>query len=213
MSLSRRRLLLDLAARKQAWILEDDYDSEFRYTGRPLPSIRSIDRSGRVIYVGTFSKALFPALRLGYLVLPPALVGMFRNAIALMLRSVPLAAQMALAGFIADGHFASHLRRMRELYAERRQAFLVAAARSGAGLFEVDMPDSGMNVIAWLQEGRNDRDLAQRAVEAGVHAYPLGEYGAQPLPRPGLLLGFTGVAPHQLGPGLEALARVLACTG
>ncbi len=122
------------AARKQAWILEDDYDSEFRYTGRPLPSIRSIDRSGRVIYVGTFSKALFPALRLGYLVLPPALVGMFRNAIALMLRSVPLAAQMALAGFIADGHFASHLRRMRELYAERRQAFLVAAARSGAGV-------------------------------------------------------------------------------
>lgn len=213
MSLARRLRLLDWANANEAWILEDDYDSEFRYTGRPLPSIRSIDRSGRVIYVGTFSKALFPALRLGYLVLPPALVGMFRNAIALMLRSVPLAAQMALAGFIADGHFASHLRRMRELYAERRQAFLVAAARSGAGLFEVDMPDSGMNVIAWLQEGRNDRDLAQRAVEAGVHAYPLGEYGAQPLPRPGLLLGFTGVAPHQLGPGLEALARVLACTG
>lgn len=98
MSLARRLRLLDWANGNDAWILEDDYDSEFRYTGRPLPSIRSIDRTGRVVYVGTFSKALFPALRLGYLVLPPALVGMFRNSIALMLRSVPLATQMALAG-------------------------------------------------------------------------------------------------------------------
>jgi len=213
LSLARRLRLLDWANANEAWILEDDYDSEFRYTGRPLPSIRSIDRTGRVIYVGTFSKALFPALRLGYLVLPPALVGMFRNAIALMVRSVPEATQMALANFIADGHFASHLRRMRELYAGRRQAFLRVAQTTGAGLYEVDMPDSGMNAIAWLQAGQADRVLAQQAVQAGVHAYPLSEYGAGPLPRPGLLLGFTGVAPQQLGPGLEALARVLARAG
>jgi len=210
MSLARRLRLLDWANANDAWILEDDYDSEFRYTGRPLPSIRSIDRSGRVIYVGTFSKALFPALRLGYLVLPPALVGMFRNAIALMVRSVPEATQMALANFIADGHFASHLRRMRDLYAGRRQEFLRVAQTTGAGLYEVDMPDSGMNAIAWLQAGQDDRTVARRSVEAGVHAYPLGEYGVGPLPRPGLLLGFTGVVPHQLGPGLEALSRVLA---
>ncbi|NEY91564.1 MocR-like pyridoxine biosynthesis transcription factor PdxR [Tabrizicola oligotrophica] len=210
MSLARRLRLLDWANSTDAWILEDDYDSEFRYTGRPLPSIRSIDRSGRVIYVGTFSKALFPALRLGYLVLPPALVSMFRNAIALMVRSVPLATQMALAGFIADGHFASHLRRMRELYAERRQGFLQAATRSGSGLYQVEMPDSGMNAIAWLPGGQDDRETARRAVLAGVHGYPLGDYCVRPLPRPGLLLGFTGVAPHQLGPGLDALAQLLA---
>lgn len=213
MSLARRLRLLDWAKDSDAWILEDDYDSEFRYTGRPLPSIRSIDRTGRVIYVGTFSKALFPALRLGYLVLPPALVGMFRNAIALMVRSVPEANQMALANFIADGHFASHLRRMRDLYAGRRQDFLHMAQTTGATLYDVDMPDSGMNAIVWLRAGLDDRAVAHQAVQAGVHAYPLGEYGVGPLPRPGLLLGFTGVAPHQLGPGLEALTQVLARAG
>lgn len=213
MSLARRLGLLEWANARDAWIVEDDYDSEFRYTGRPLPSIRSIDGTGRVIYVGTFSKALFPALRVGYLVLPPGLVGMFRNAMALMFRSVPLATQMALAGFIADGHFASHLRRMRELYAGRRQSFLDMAERSGAGLYRVDMPDSGMNAIAWLCEGQDDRDVARRAALAGVHGYALGEYCARPFPRPGLLLGFTGVAPHQLGPGLEALAQVLSRGG
>lgn len=117
MSLARRVRLLEWANVNDAWIPEDDYDSEYRYTGLPLLSIRSIDHSGLVIYVGTFSKALFPALRLGYLVLPPALVGKFRNAITLMVRSVPEAMQMALANFIANGHFASHLRRMCELYA------------------------------------------------------------------------------------------------
>lgn len=213
MSLARRLRLLDWANDNAAWIVEDDYDSEFRYTGRPLPSIRSIDRSGRVIYVGTFSKALFPALRLGYVVLPPALVGMFRNATALMLRSAPLATQMALTGFIADGHFASHLRRMRELYAERRSHFLEMAERTGAGLYQVEIPDSGMNAIAWLRAGQDDREVARRAVAAGVHGYALGEYCARPFPRPGLLLGFTGVAPSQLAPGLEALARVLAGAG
>lgn len=210
MSLARRLRLLEWANANDAWIIEDDYDSEFRYTGRPLPSIRSIDGTGRVIYVGTFSKALFPALRVGYFVLPSALVGMFRNAMALMFRSVPLATQMALAGFIADGHFTSHLRRMRELYAERRLSFLDMAERTGAGLYQVDMPDSGMNAIAWLREGQDDGDAARRAALAGVHGYALSDYCARPFPRSGLLLGFSGVAPHQIGPGLEVLARVLS---
>lgn len=213
MSLARRLRLLDWANGNEAWILEDDYDSEFRYTGRPLPSIRSIDGTGRVIYVGTFSKALFPALRVGYLVLPPTIVGMFRNAMALMFRSVPLATQMALAGFIDDGHFASHLRRMRELYGGRRQEFLEIAERVGAGLFQVEVPDSGMNAIAWLGAGCDDRVIARQATMADVHAYPLGEYCLRPFPRPGLLLGFTSVTPQRLGPGLEALARVLADAG
>jgi GntR family transcriptional regulator/MocR family aminotransferase len=210
MSLVRRLQLLDWANAEEAWIIEDDYDSEFRYTGRPLPSIRSIDGSGRVIYVGIFGKALFPALRIGYLVLPPGLVGMFRNAMALMFRSAPLATQMALAGFVADGHFTSHLRRMRDLYAERRLGFLEMAGRSGDGAYQVEIPDSGMNAIAWLPKGQDDRDTARRAGLAGVHGYALGDYCARPWPRQGLLLGFTGVAPHQLSPGLEALARVVS---
>lgn len=210
MSLARRLRLLDWANANDAWILEDDYDSEFRYTGRPLASMRSIDGTGRVIYVGTFSKALFPALRVGYLVLPPGLVGMFRNAIALMFRSVPVATQMALAGFIADGHFSSHLRRMRDLYAERRLSFLDVAERVGHGHFQVETPDSGMNAIAWLPDRLSDRDVARRAAGVGVHAYALSDYCARPFPRSALLLGFAGVAPHQLAPGLDALARVLS---
>jgi len=138
---------------------------------------------------------------------------MFRNAIALMVRSVPEATQMALANFMADGHFASHLRRMRALYAGRRQDFLRVSHATGGGLYEVDMSDSGMNAIGLLPAGQGDRALAVQAVQAGVHAFPLGEYGAGSLTRPGLLLGFTGVVPHQLPPGLEALAKVLARTG
>lgn len=210
MSLARRLKLLDWANASDAWIIEDDYDSEFRYTGRPLASIRSIDGTGRVIYVGTFSKALFPALRVGYLVLPPGLVGVFRNAMALMFRSVPLATQMALAGFIADGHFSSHLRRMRDLYAERRVSFLDMARRIGPEQFQVEIPDSGMNAIAWLNDGQSDREAARRAARVGVHGYALSDYCTRPFGRSGLLLGFASVAPHQLGPGLEALAEILS---
>ena len=206
LSVPRRQGLLAWARANDAWIIEDDYDSEFRYTGRPLPSMRSIDGGGRTIYVGTFSKALFPALRIGYVVLPPALVGMFRNAMALVFRSMPVAPQMALADFIADGHFANHLRRMRELYSERRARFLEVVEQVSGGLYRVERPDSGMNVVAWLSEGVDAREAARRAVAAGVHCYSLSDYAVRPLLRPGLLVGFTGVAQHQLAPGLERLA-------
>lgn len=209
LKLERRLQLLDWARTQGGWILEDDYDSEFRYTGRPLPSINSIDRSGRVIYAGTFSKALFPALRLGYLVLPPELVAPFRAATALMLRCVPLIPQMALAEFIAEGHFATHLRRMRDLYAQRRDQFLAAAQKAGAGLFHVERPDSGMNALLWLPEGLDDRQIAARAAAAGVHGYALSDYFLGAPGRPGLLLGFTDVAQHQFEPGLETVARIL----
>lgn len=214
LSVSRRQSLLAWARASDAWIIEDDYDSEFRYTGRPLPSMRSVDAGERTIYVGTFSKALFPALRVGYVVLPPALVGMFRNAMALIFRSMPVAPQMALADFIAGGHFASHLRRMRELYSERRERFLDVAERVSRDLYRVERPDSGMNVVAWLRDGVDDREAARRAVAAGVHCYALSDYAVRRLPRPGLLVGFTGVANHQLAPGLERLAdAVAACSG
>ncbi|MFD1881312.1 PLP-dependent aminotransferase family protein [Paracoccus pacificus] len=210
LSPARRQKLLDWAEATGGWIIEDDYDSEFRYQGRPLPSMHSIDRAGRVIYVGTFSKALFPALRIGYLVLPPDLVGLFRNAVALMFRCAPLPAQMALAEFIAEGHFATHLRHMRQLYAERRDQFMAAAEQAGAGLFQADRPDSGMNAVVWLPQGLGDRVIAERAAAAGVHGYALSDYCVARPERPGLLLGFAGVAERQFAPGMAALARVVA---
>ena len=210
LSPARRQRLLDWAASQARWIIEDDYDSEFRYEGRPLPSMHSIDRAGRVIYVGTFSKALFPTLRIGYLVLPAELVGLFRNAVALMFRCMPLPTQMALAEFIAEGHFATHLRHMRQLYAQRRDQFLTAAEQAGGGLFHADRPDSGMNAMVWLPEGLDDRVIAERAVAAGVHGYALSDYCVGKHTRPGLLLGFAGVAEHQFAPGMAALVRIVA---
>ncbi|MBA3910793.1 MAG: hypothetical protein C0524_13190 [Rhodobacter sp.] len=210
LSLARRLRLMDWAQANAAWIIEDDYDSEFRYTGRPLPSMRSIDAPGRVLYVGTFSKALFPALRVGYFVLPPALVQVFRNAMALMFRSVPLETQMVLADFIAEGHFATHLRRMRDLYTQRRHDFIETAAEVSDGRFQIDSPDSGMNVITWLPEGVGERRIHAKAQTMGVHCYPLSDYCLQPYPRSALILGFTCVQPHLLRPGLQTLAQVIA---
>jgi len=130
---------------------------------------------------------------------------MFRNAMALVFRSMPLASQMALADFIVEGHFASHLRRMRELYTERRDRFFDAAERVGAGLLQAEIPESGMNVVIWLPKGLDDREMAPHAVAAGVHCYPLSDYCVRPF-RPGLVLGFTGVSLRQLVSGLRRLA-------
>ncbi len=210
LSPARRQGLLDWAEASGGWIVEDDYDSEFRYAGRPLPSMHSVDRAGRVIYVGTFSKALFPALRIGYLLLPPGLVELFRNAVALIFRCAPLPSQAALAEFIAEGHFATHLRHMRQVYAERRDLFVAAAEQAGAGLYHADRSESGMNAMVWLPQGLDDRMIAERAVAAGVHGYALSDYCMTPPARPGLLLGFAGVARHQFAPGMQALAGVVA---
>lgn len=210
LSLARRQKLLGWAETHDGWIIEDDYDSEFRYTGRPLPSMHSVAPAGRVIYVGTFSKALFPALRIGYLVLPPALIDTFRNAMALMFRCAPLSSQMALTEFITKGHFATHLRRMRILYGQRRDQFLSAAWKTGPGLFDVDCPDSGMNALIRLPEGVDDRLIAQQAKSADIHGYPLSDYCAGSSSRSGLLLGFAGVAEHQFAPGLATLGQIIA---
>lgn len=130
MSLARRLALLEWAERARAWVLEDDYDSEYRYAGRPLASLQGLDRAGRVCYIGTFSKVMFPSLRLGYLVAPPELAAAFAAARTIVDRHAPTVEQAALADFIIEGHFARHIRRMRALYAER-QALLVEAARHG----------------------------------------------------------------------------------
>ncbi len=164
MSLNRRLALLEWASASGAWILEDDYDSEYRYAGRPLAALQGLDTAGRVIYVGTFSKVLFPALRLGYLVVPPELVDAFVAARALADRHSPSVTQAALADFIDGGHFARHVRRTRALYAERQAALVRAAQRTLGGLLEVAPAEAGMHLMGWLPVGVDDRVAARAAL-------------------------------------------------
>ncbi len=161
MSLHRRLALLEWASRSGAWILEDDYDSEYRYGGRPLAALQGLDTAGRVIYVGTFSKVLFPSLRLGYLVVPPELVDAFVAARALADRHSPSVTQAALADFIDGGHFARHVRRTRALYAERQAALVRAVRRALRGLLDVTPAEAGMHLLGWLPAGVDDRAAAR----------------------------------------------------
>jgi GntR family transcriptional regulator/MocR family aminotransferase len=208
LSLARRLALLDWAARAGAWVVEDDYDSEYRYAGRPLAALQGLDRAGRVIYVGTFSKVLFPGLRLGYLVVPPDLVDAFTAARALADRHPPGPEQGVLAAFIADGHFARHIRRTRALYAERQEG-LVAAARDLGDLLQVAPAEAGMHLIGWLPAGADDRAAADRALAAGVEAPALSAYALEPPTRGGLLLGYAGFEPRVLRAGVRRLAAAL----
>ena len=210
LSLARRLALLEWAWANEAWIIEDDYDSEFRYDGAPLPSMRSIDSHGRVIYAGSFSKALYPGIRVGYLVLPPQLVGAFRNLSGLIHRSVPVETQLALAEFIGGGHFASHLRRMRSLYAERRSAFIEAAETALIGLADINCSESGLNALAWLKNGREDRAVQRAVLEAGLQCYPLSDYTIATRKRNALILGYAGVSAERMRPYLSRFAEALS---
>jgi len=215
MSLGRRLALLEWAHRVGGWILEDDYDSEFRYSGRPLASLQGLDApdppatGGRVIYLGTFSKVLFPSLRLGYLVVPPDLVEAFTVARALASRHPPSLEQAVLADFIAEGHFATHIRRMRALYAERRDALLGALHTQLSGLVEPGPSEAGMQLVVHLPTAMDDAAVARCALAHDVETAPLSRYAIEPLPRGGLLLGYACVPPEQIKEGVEGLASVL----
>jgi GntR family transcriptional regulator/MocR family aminotransferase len=197
MSPRRRLALLEWARAAGAWIVEDDYDSEFRYVGRPLAALQGEDADGRVIYCGTFSKVLTPALRLGYLVVPRPLVHVLLAAkVRADLRSPPLE-QAVLADFVAGGHFTRHVRRMRVLYAGRQEALLEAARRHAPSLALRPSP-AGMQLIAWLPEGMDDRAAAGRVMRAGITAYPLSAVRVEPSPRGGLILGYAPVPAERM---------------
>jgi len=213
MSLARRLDLLAWAREAQAWIIEDDYDSEYRYAGRPLAAMQGLDRDGRVIYVGSFSKVLFPSLRLGYLVVPPALVDAFRAARATLDDHAPMTPQPALADFIAEGHFAAHLRRMRRLYAARQQALLGAASRHLDGLLDLAPDEAGMHLTASLSPSlaarMDDTAAAAKAARAGIATTALSGFYMGEARRQGLLLGYAAFDDAAIEDAARRLARAL----
>lgn len=210
MSLGRRFQLLQWAERAGAWILEDDYDSEYRYSGRPLAALQGLDASNRVIYIGTFSKVLFPALRLGYIVAPADLVDAFVAARTLVDIHPPSIDQAVLTDFITEGHFTRHIRRMRKRYAERNAAFVETAKEELEGLLKLGPADAGMHVVGWLPERLNDRAAAKRAAAHDIEARPLSHYCLETPERGGLVLGYGGAAPADIRAGVRRLATALS---
>ena len=208
-TLERRLALLGWAAQRRAWILEDDYDSEFRYSTRPLASLQGLDTSNCVIFTGTFSKVMFPALRLGYLVVPDSLV----DAVTVVRRHTdfcaPYFSQAVMADFMREGHFERHIRRMRSIYQARRELFVDLLRRDCAGLLEVEAPDAGMNLIAWLPIGTSDRKISAALRTGGIETLPLSSCVMKRRLRPGLLLGFSGIREADLREGVSCLARQL----
>jgi len=210
MSLARRQTLLAQAVHQGSWVIEDDYDSEFRYGTRPLPCLQGLDEGGRVIYVGSFSKVLFPGLRIGYLVAPPALAQAFAAGSAALYREGQLWQQAVLADFIGEGHLGAHIRRMRGLYNQRRQALLAAIAQHFGDTLPVSGDNAGLHLVLCLPEHVDDVALAHAALAAGVAVRPLSKYHAAPDRAPrGLLLGYACVKPEAIGPAFEVLAGVI----
>ena len=209
MSLSRRLALLEWSREAQAWIVEDDYDSEYRFSGRPLEALQGLDSARRVMYIGTFSKVLFPSLRLGYLVAPPELLKGFLAARRFIDVHPPLLEQMALSDFIAEGHFERHLRKMRLLYLERRNALVDALTRELGDILDVSVPEAGMHLVAWPTLGMSIKGDALKATANGLHISLISQFSLRPLQRDGLLLGFASASPQELRAGVQKLALAL----
>jgi GntR family transcriptional regulator / MocR family aminotransferase len=209
MSLSRRLALLEWAKGTNAWIIEDDYDSEYRFAGRPLASLQSLDSANRVIYLGTFSKVLFPALRLGYLVVPPELVDAFIAVRRFIDMHAPILEQGALADFIAEGHFSRHIRRTRNLYAARRAALVEALQQELGSVLEIQGSEAGMHLVGRLPTGVDDRAVARQLRSIGIDVTAISAFSMEPVSRGGLLLGYAPVAEQAIREGVLKLAAVL----
>jgi len=209
MSATRRMLLLDWAARSGAWILEDDYDSEYRFGSRPITSLQGLDADERVIYIGTFSKVLFPALRMGYVVVPEDLIPAFRAVREAIDIFPPGLVQAALAEFIEEGHFARHIRRMKMLYAERREALVEAIAEHIGDGLEIVGSEAGMHLVGLLPAGIKDVAVCEAAAAAGIAAIPLSSCCLRVPRRGGLVLGYAHTNPDQIGEAVQQLAGII----
>jgi GntR family transcriptional regulator/MocR family aminotransferase len=214
LSLARREALLAWARDADAWVLEDDYDSEFRYGGPTLPPLQSMDRHGRVFYMGTFSKSVMPNLRLAYVVVPPALAGYVAAGRARLDGHTSLQAQPVLASFIDEGHLATHLRRMRRLYASRQKALLAAVQQHLPGLIEIEPDSMGIHLVGYftpaMEARMNDQVFCQRAAELGVTINPLSRYYLCPPARQGLIFGYASMSEPSIARKIAQLSRVVA---
>lgn len=193
LSLPRRLALLEWATRSQAWIIEDDYDGEYRYVSRPLPALKSLDRDGRVLYAGTFSKVLLPSVRLAYLVVPQPQVERFEAVSQVSTGGSPELTQAIVTAFITEGHFARHIQRMRKLYAERRAATAGGLASALGKHVRIDSQPGGMHLILRLQGGQSDRDVVARMRSEGLYAEALSDWMMGEEEASALLVNFTNV--------------------
>lgn len=209
MSLNRRLALLDWARRRDGFIIEDDYDSEFRFQGRPVASLQGLDREGRVLYVGTFSKVLMPSLRLGYMIVPPDLVDTFIAARAHYDWSSPVIDQATLAEFMAEGHFARFIRRNRAMYAERQQILVEAGRKYLRGLLDLPPRECGMHLLGRLPSGIDDNACAATLFAHGIETLPLSQFASEPSSPGGLLLGYAPFDQRAIETGVEKMASVL----
>jgi GntR family transcriptional regulator/MocR family aminotransferase len=209
MSADRRLELLRWAAGANAWIVEDEYDAEYRYSGRPVAALQALDSAGCVIYVGTFTKMLFNALRLGFMVLPERIVEGFAAARTVVDLHPPTLDQAILAEFITEGHFGHHLRRMRQTYAERIDVLKTAADKHLNGVLDVVHAGAGIRTVGWLKTWNSDRDAAQQAQKSGLEVSPLSMFAAKYEQSPALMLGFASCNPAELRRGVSVLATAL----
>ena len=207
LSASRRLQLLDWAARSRSWILEDDYDSEYRYEGMPISSLQGLDANSRVIYIGTFSKVLFPSLRLGYLVIPGDLLERFLTVRLAMDIGPATFSQAVLADFIREGHFSRHIRRMRLLYRERRNALVANLEKELGDAVKVTGEQAGMHLCVVL-DGISDREIVERAARAGLWLVPLSSSYFGKAPRQGFILGFGSTAANEMTSAVRKLRAV-----
>ncbi len=214
LSLSRRLALLSWATENDGYIIEDDFDGEYRFRGQPLPAMMSLDNQGRVIYVGSFSKVMFPALRLGYIVVPPRLVDRFARSLTARGPRASLICQPPLAAFMNSGDFATHIRRMRRIYSERQAVLLNALRLHATGLLDAVPEAGGMHIVARLGkplEARfSDVEVAQIAADGGVSVQALSQFFAGPADLKGIVFGYAGFTEPEIDDAVEKLCRLIA---
>ena len=213
MSLQRRFELIRAAERADAWIVEDDYDGEFYYSGHPPPTLKSVDTVGRVIYVGTFSKSLFPGLRIAFMVVSGPLAEVFRRIAGATLQGVSTVMQSVVASFIEEGHFASHIRRLRKIYMERHDVLIAAAAARLSGAIDVRRTESGIQTVGHLLTGHAEEDVAQAAAARDLILAPLGRFCIAPVATRGFAIGFSTSTPAEIRSGVERLAQAIETLG
>jgi GntR family transcriptional regulator/MocR family aminotransferase len=198
-----------MATEWDAWIIEDDYDSEYRFAGKVIPSLQGLDGGEHVIYVGTFSKVLFPGLRIGFIIAPPALVDPIIAVRTLAGRHGSPLDQHVLARFIMDGHLGRHVRRMRKLYRTRMDALLYCANRWLSGAVRLERADAGLQTLGWLRPDWNDHEVSLKAAQAGIEVANLSRYSIGAVLPPALVFGFGAFNEEELATAAQALARVL----